>query len=85
MNGENILRNTREMFLQMACGGTKWRNARVALTLAGDKWEVGGRVMLHGWASWVEEIPHGFCTSFHLFFCPDRKKIEIEIVIEDVR
>ena len=47
----------------------KWRNVRVMLTLARNKWNVGGGgdTMLLGKAGWGAYCAHGLCTPFTLF------------------
>ena len=43
----------------MVRADVKWRCARLELTFAGDKWEVGGWDTLRGWDGLREERDHG--------------------------
>ena len=64
---------------------TEWSDARVALTLEGNKWKVGERAIPRWWAGWGSEHAHGICITFPLFCCPTYKKFDMVTMSEDLR
>ena len=59
----------------------------VEVTLAGDKWEVGGKKLSLGWGGWGADCAYGICEPFTLVLLsfPQKVRTEMAIVSEDAR